>query len=174
MKHIRIFEDFQTLPNSISISLLDPKFFDAFGRSEDGVYPHLDALLSPKGLQMIPGLYYPVLKMGQFGWIYLLYNDQLKDIVLIRSKEHGSLSPDLGIGIENQKRIFPDEGVIDNTYEELEGVDLNPAALPQPGSGMVKYHHILDGTKPGSTALPYGIRGGQKYYMGESPIFKVS
>lgn len=175
MKHIQLFEDFQTSPNTISVSLLDPKHFDLYGRSKDGIYPHLDALLSPEGLQMTPGLYYPILKLKDPGrWIYLTYDDGMKDIVLIVSKEHAGLSPDLGIGIENQKQMFPDEGVIDSTYEVLSGVDLNPDSLPLPGSPVgIKSHFSLDGTSPGSTALEYTIRRGEKSYMGETPAFKV-
>ena len=175
MKHIQLFEDFQTSPNSISVSLIDPKYFDLYGRSKDGLYPHLDALLSPKGLQMTPGLYYPIIKLKDPGrWLYLMYDDQMKDILLVVSKEHGSLSPDLGIGIENQKQMFPDEGIIDTTYESLSGVDLDPNFLPLPGSPVeVKAHYSLDGTSPGSTALGYAIRRGEKSYMGEDPGFKV-
>lgn len=175
MKHIQLFEDFQTSPNSISVSLLDPKYFDSFGRPNDGIYPHLDALLSPKGLQMVPGLYYPIVKLSNPGrWLYLTYDDEMKDIVLIVSKEHADLSPDLGIGIENQKQVFPDEDIIDSTYEVLSGVDLNPDSLPLPGSPVeVKAHYSLDGTSPGSSALEYAIRRGEKSYMGEDPVFKV-
>lgn len=175
MKHIQLFEDFQSSPNSISVSLLDPKYFDLYGKSKDGIYPHLDALLSPKGLQMIPGLYYPIVKVSNPGrWIYLMYNDQMKDILLVVSKEHGSFSPDLGIGIENQKQMFPDEEIIDTTYEVLSGVDPDPNSFPLPGSPVeVKAHYSLDGTSPGSTALEYGIRRGEKSYIEETPTFKV-
>jgi hypothetical protein len=133
LKYVKLFENFKKnkLINEDNsqvkkIGLVDKKYFEDtyFKKSETPPnYTQNYLKLSQEGLDMKPGLYYPIFVSEKHGWFFLNFDDSGKKIISSSSKDYFNYSADFGIGAENQKSKFGKD-IIPDTLDTLKSTGL--------------------------------------------------
>jgi hypothetical protein len=110
--------------NTIKVGLVDNNYFKNLGFSKEENpknYTENYLKLTQEGLDVEPGLYYPLYKREERGeWFFLSFDDSEKIIKITLSKDYGDYSTDWGIGAEFQKSEFNSE-IIPDTLDSIEG-----------------------------------------------------
>jgi len=115
--------------NTIKVGLVDNSYFKYLDfRKEENPpnYTENYLKLTQEGLDVEPGLYYP-LYIGRRGdnwqrgdWYFLSFDDSEKIIKITRSKDYKDYSTDWGIGAEEQRSEFNYE-IIPDTLDSVKG-----------------------------------------------------
>jgi hypothetical protein len=110
--------------DTIKVGLVDNSYFKYLDfRKEENPpnYTQNYLKLTQEGLDVEPGLYYPLYKTNiRREWIFLSFDDSEKIIKITGSKDYGDYSTDWGIGAEEQRSEFNSE-IMPDTLDSVKG-----------------------------------------------------